>query len=339
MKIGLLAFQNANNNGAMFQLFALQYVLESAGADVSVLNYDSSQMQLLEYLLPNYRAFRDKYLHLTEATDNFLSIDFSAYDAIIVGSDQVWNPQLIHNDNSYFLPFKNETTKKIAYAASSGLDDQIKYDLDILCRRYLSDFDKISMRESSLVPFVQQYTTVPVHTCVDPTLLLTSSEYDNIFATEPPLLNIDYILLFYILPDPRLWDFVNMLSLSTNKKIVAITYQESDFCFVNNTIVERSISPEKWLNYIKHASLVITDSFHGIMFSMIFRRPFYVYTYKSPSAIRIMDILRKYNLLDRRLSSLHTVLDTQFNIDYSSLNDTLEKERDLSLSFLLDVFN
>lgn len=336
MKIGILTFQNANSYGAVSQNFALQEAVKKiCGQDsvVEVINYDSPGMRLKEFQMENYREFCVRRLELSQEFTSAELKEEKKYDVIIVGSDQVWNPILTHYDNTYFLDFVGADTVKVAYAASVGVNagyfDKIKEPFS----QYVPGFHAVSLREKSHIPFVQQYTELEVANTLDPTLLLHKEDY--IEKLELKDSQEEYIFLYNIAHNPKLIDFANMVAKQYGYKVIAVTIYE-DFCFVNNVKLVRNPSPEKWMEYIKNAKMVLTESFHGVMMSIIFKRPFYVYTKETYNVVRVLDVLKMLGLEDRKLSAVTDIRNLNFEINYDRVDEILEEKRSESINWLTE---
>ena len=229
-KIGILTFQNANNYGAVFQAFALKKTVEKLGYEVKVINYDSHGMGLKAVQQKQFKDFVIKYLNVTSEYTTKEEIDTSEFAVIISGSDQVWNPWLTKNDMTYFLDFVNDDVKKVSYAASIGLNGDLFMEYKEVFNKYIPDFDGISLREETHVPYIQNIVKdKEVISSVDPTLLLTAQEYLDAFHI-PDERSEDFIFVFSYAFDPKMYDFANMLSLRTGDKIVAISpYNSGNF--------------------------------------------------------------------------------------------------------------
>jgi hypothetical protein len=133
--------------------------------------------------------------------------------------------------------------------------------------------------------------------------------------------------------DPKMFDFANMLSLKTGYRIIALSLY-NDYYYVDGTRVITEIEPTKWLSLIDNAKMVITDSYHGMMFSIVYNKPFYVYTPNRYNVVRIVDALEIFGLEDRKLTNVFSVKDISFDLDYSSTNKVLDSERKRSVNYL-----
>ncbi len=334
LRVGVLTFHNANSMGAVSQAYALQEVLHKLGTEVYIINYAAPNMQLQVKQTQQFKEFTEKYLYLTPLYESGEQIDCSRFDEIIVGSDQVWNPLLTKYDSTYFLNFAGPEIIKVAYAASVGVNTFPDGSFTEPFAKYMPYFDAISLRESVHVPVVMQYTQCPVLYTLDPTLLLSDEEYTSAFGLQES--DEEYIFLYQIGIDSKLLDYANMIALQYNCKLIALA-EYSDIYFVQGTQTISDIKPERWMEYIKNAKLVLTDSYHGMIFSIIFRRPFYVLTEVKYNLIRVIDLLAGLKLEDRKLSVLSDVRDVDFSIDYSETKEILERRKEESLAFLRTV--
>ena len=337
--IGILTFQNANNYGAVFQTFALQEVLKNLGANVKVINYDSPGMKLKEVQEKRFFCFINDYLELTESVSDINDIDTSDFDAIITGSDQVWNPEINGNDSTYFLDFVKNNTKRLSYAASIGLNLELVGKYRNIFEKYMPRYDAISLREEMHVDFVKGIVGYEpnVIASVDPSLLLTPEEYISRLDLKE-CNGEEYIFVFSYSEDPKLVDFANMLSLYTGYKIVTISRYTKSF-FTKGSVVVSDNTPIEWMEYVKNAKMVLTDSFHGVMYSMVFMKPFYAYTPLRSNVIRLMDVLRKFGFEERRLTCINNLNDVNFDLDYTYANSVLEKERKDSYDYLRRIIS
>lgn len=254
------------------------------------------------------------------------------FDYIIVGSDQVWRPDYAPNIEDFFLCFLNDQTKKIAYAASFGLTDPV-FPLAKLGEysTVLSDFKTILLREKSGLDFIHKYKWIvkkEPKVVLDPTMLLTQEQYKSLFSTQ----NTYHCSLFcYILDE-------SCFSNSVINKVSSL------FCLKPYYIIDskkwkedKCIMPsiEEWLCGISSANYVITDSFHGTVFSILFNKPFVV----CPNSIRGNDrfetLLSHFNLTDRLVNSmdqLERVLNKR--IDWDNVNLRIEVLRKESYNLL-----
>ena len=331
--IGIITFQNASNYGAVCQAFALKKTVEKVGLNASVINYDSPNMALKSVQQSQFKEFINGHLNLTKEYLSKQEIDITGFDAIISGSDQVWNPRLTGGDMTYFLDFVPEHIKKVSYAASIGLNGDLFMEYKDVFEKYVPTFSGISLREETHVDYIQSIARdKEVIASIDPSLLLTSKEYLEAFNL-PDNRSEDYIFVFSYALDPKMYDFANMLSLKSGYKIVALSpYNGGNY--VSGTKIMRKVPPVEWLQLFNSAKMIITDSFHGMMFSIVFNKPFYAYTPNRSNVARVRDILKKLNLEDRKLTNITNVAETVWEMDYTKVNEILEMERKKSLEYL-----
>lgn len=322
MKIGIMTcWQPDDNYGTQIQGFALQKYLEKMGNDVFLIQYhrfDNILMikrpfwKILKALNPylllrfiknkldsknqkketfahnrNAPEFRKKYLHLSKDYYTFdeLNKEPPAADAYIVGSDQVWNIHYLqkNNLNAHFLNFGKNETKRISYAASFGFsENKLDEKFSVAVKPLLSHFDAISVREKSGLKILKKIGIKDaVHVC-DPTFLLTPDEYLGLFKDEK-----------VVLPENN-YVFVYELSAASSlniKKIKTWAYKHGlDVVYVTGhgkCTSEKRIFPSvpQWMKLIANARYVITNSFHGAVFSLFFHRPVAVFSLKGCAKI------------------------------------------------------
>lgn len=297
MKTGTITFHAPNNNGSFFQAYALQRVLVTeCGVQNTIIDYRPHEQtqryslfkepkgirdivrniySLLHYfpLKRRYERFelmRKKYLNMSErATDieGVLTIG-REFDVDICGSDQIWSIYAREFSEAYFLPgIKN----KISYAASLGAAVGGKE----LLKELLDDFRAISVRERTGGQYLAAITgRRDIAVLPDPTLLLKKEEYFELFD-EKPLLKGDYILLYTMNYSDEILKIAKFMSDRMNCRIVApFCGYSALFCMKYGIKITYDTGPEEFLNLMYHARFVVTNSFHGLAFSLIFEKPF-----------------------------------------------------------------
>lgn len=298
-KIGIITFHKACNYGAVLQTYALQTKLKEVFCDneIKIIDYYCPAIEdrtspyyfvkdgnvvknVLRYIylfLPKYKKyklfskFRKEYLQETEIRyngSNFSSLG-TDYLAIFTGSDQVWNLKSTGVDTTYFLQQLGDNTLKCSYAASFGFDEIVKdyYSIiPILVRR----LDYISLREKIGVDDLFKKNNISASVHVDPTMLLTSSDWDRLLDNTKKVIREEYILLYCILKTKRLINYAKKLSVLTGLPVYSIS-NHSDF---SDFIQLRSLSVEEFVSLIKNAKYVLTTSFHGTVFSILYHKQF-----------------------------------------------------------------
>lgn len=297
-KVGIVTFHKACNYGAVLQTYALQRKLQEVfnNDDVKVIDYycpaiedrtspfylvkDGNPIKnILRFIylfFPKYKKyrvfsdFRQTYLCETGKkyeNDNFSSLD-NEFNVIFVGSDQVWNLKSTGNDKNYFLNQIGDNTLKCSYAASFGFTEIVHdyYD-DIL--PLVKRFDYISLRENIGIEELFNKNGLSAVINVDPTMLLNSSDWDCLVKNEKRIDN-DYILLYCVLKTKKLISFTKQLSRQTGLPVYSIS-NHSDY---SDFIQLKSASVEEFVSLIKNAKYVITTSFHGTVFSILYHKQF-----------------------------------------------------------------
>ena len=368
-KIGIITFQNAHNYGAVLQLYALKTYLERQGYSVDVINYINQQIKsqyplfpkvpfqtyrkkvILEsilkipinivknlYALPQhiikYKKF-NRFIHKIVKTPKMYhtkDIEKSnKYDAYICGSDQIWNPSLTNGlDPIYFCGFGTKAIK-ISYAASMGLKklpalEEVKF------QRLITNFDYLGVRESSLKDYISNFTNQEVTENVDPTLLLDQEDYlslikDNVYGK--------YIFVYSLVDDDKLFACAEKLSKDKNLPIIELRYKKIYKHRKYNQVADSG--PEDFLCLIKNAEYVVTNSFHGTVFSIIFEKKFYA-VYNEWGTSRLKTILEKVGLLDRYINDYDEIAQLK-DIDFSKVKKEVKKLRKESCEFLKSALN
>lgn len=360
MKVGVITFHSAYNFGASLQTWALQKVLKNYGLESYVIHYHPTiiddlydpikqtglkrPFKIMKLRLNNKAAFKRYYNYRGFIRKNFnLFGDFKTYDelangnlkldAYITGSDQVWNSQHIDGfDPAYYLDFAEKDAIKISYAASIGRNYILpRYREQMI--KSLAEYNAISVREESAMPVIQELTKTSVEVVLDPTLLLKKEDYEEIKVKQ----NIKEKYIFvYMMEDNRdVVTFANRISRATGYPIIQ---RRPNKRFKNEIATCYTQTPGDFLGLIEGAELVITNSFHGTVFSIVYERPFLSMLH-SDTGSRTIDLLESLNL------SSHIVYDiTEFNdmdqaklVSPNKVRNTIAELRVHSLNFLEDA--
>lgn len=263
-------------------------------------------------------------------------------DYFITGSDQVWNIKGRDFNWSYFLEFVN-TGKKISYAASLGPTlDKWNDEEKERVKKDLLKFDYISVRDNSGMEFVNKLLGVIPEINVDPTMLLSEDEWNKIIPKEP-LVQGEYIFL-YNLKGEEYIKLAKEISKILNLPVVISLYNAKDiiYGFRYGFIKKVDSGPIEFLNLIKNAKLVLSSSFHGTIFSIILKKPFFALN--GNNDFRISTILRKMDLEKRSINAEDFVVKCKdaYKIDYTNSEKLLEEEKNKSNKYLkkaLDIIN
>lgn len=373
MRIGILTLPLHTNYGGILQAYALQTVLERMGHEVIEIEKKQkgkdclgnlafqlvprlfnriilkSDIQLCPELFKlkfepvirrHTNGFIGRYLHVKSGLSYEEVVGSCCLDYLVVGSDQVWRPLYVENVEDYFIGFSPEmTTKRISYAASFGVDKwEFSDEQTGRCSALAKRFTAISVRERSGVDFCNKYLGVKAVQVLDPTLLLEQADYVRLLDMtnkEGMAGNLFcYILDKTARKKSMIDDFARMSGLTpfyTKAKKPATLKN----CIRN---IGDCVIPgvTDWVKSFVNADLVITDSFHGCVFSIIFNKPFWVFVNSDRGAARFNSLLSIFNLSDRILSE-DTDLDHfewRKSIDWEFVNKQREIHKANSISFL-----
>lgn len=355
-KIGILTFHKSINYGSVLQSWALSKVISKRFV-VEIIDYEP---QNYEFLYANYRQwtswnnikynlkrmplssalnnqqqlfkkFRDKQLPLSRKKYNYNNgCDIKEeYKGIVVGSDQVWNIRAKDCDPIFFLPF-NYSGNKVSYACSINDTDYTEKNLPSNLASEICDFDFISIREESGKNKLEQFIAKQkkVYTLLDPTLLCNSSEYDSLLNDR--IVDGKYIFLYNVWTSEVGIQAAKFLSEKLNMPVYTImtasNVKEINLLKKSGILVDTvRTSPSDFLNFFKYASYIVTESFHGTAFSLIFEKPFVCVSNRTNDE-RLNNILTLVGLKDRymKLGELQTY-DLKQEIDYEIVTEKKEK--------------
>lgn len=353
MQIGIITFHFALSYGAVLQAYALSECLKKLGHEPSIIDYrpDSHTrayqwkwrycgLQLSNFLYPivkrRFNEFSQKHLNLTSRsyrTLEELTADPPIADAYICGSDQVWNPDLTGQDMAYFLPFAREGARRIAYAASFG-KSELPLPVIEQMKPYLQKIDSVLVREESGINIVEDTCGKQALHVLDPTLLLEN--YDSVLTTNR--IKKGYLLLKFLqnsLLSRQTADFVSReMHLP---KAMLNNYSQK---FWQQSGKRLYPGPGGYLSLIKDADFVVTNSFHGTVFSLIFNKPFLITALTGNRAgrnKRITGILKSVDLMYRYLetyceSTIRRIIERPINWEH--VNERIHASREESLDFL-----
>lgn len=312
---------NVDNLGSVLQAYALQHIIDTLGHEAEIIDYrfykpskkslfSSVILFLLNCLMgfPKKRVnkkislFRKKLFKLSDHvyTRETIFEMHNDYDIYCTGSDQVWNPRYIKNDTSFMLDFAPDDKPKISFAASFATD-LIPKEYECLYKKYLSRYDKITVRESAGVEIVRNLTGYTPKVVCDPTLLLTASEWNSI-AEEPSRKMPEKYILVYLLgymfdPRPGFYNIIKTVQQSLKLPVYFVNGWIHDMKQPNGTLLN-GVGPEEFVSLISKATFVITDSFHGTAFATIFERP-------------MLGVVKDANAGDGRLATLLRVVENE----------------------------
>lgn len=370
MKIAILTLPLHTNYGGILQAYALQTVLERMGHEVTHLQPKAEYPRLhnplvmpLVWCKRLYRkyfqgdrelpVFENPYKWARKNTDRFISENLNCrflapeewneglakdYDAVVVGSDQVWRPIYSPDVTRFFTAFLGHSDIcRIAYAASFGVDVNEFSNEQIACgREYLKLFSGISVREESSIRLCKELFDVQTSQALDPTMLLRREDYQRFASTAP---QSPGNLMVYVLDrteekDAFIAEFAEkrgLVPFYTNSK-VEMSWD------VDLPIGERKQPPlETWLKGFADAEFVLTDSFHACVFSILFHKPFGVFVNLERGLSRIESLLQPLDLMDRCIIDAPVDLDKP--IDWNLIDNILLQKAESSMTFLKQALN
>lgn len=338
MKIGILTFHRAQNFGAALQAFALYSYLTEKGHQCEIIDYRNRCIErTYDILNPRilwsrknillslrkyiarltryanlkekqtiYKNFRRKYLHLSPKVNSLQNCD---YDAIIVGSDQVWRLDLTGGlDNIYVLDTAPTDVRKISYAASTDISDIEALEKDCaMIAPFLKDFKAISVRENIFKINLSKFVSQPISECVDPTFLHSADFYRKI-QLKPRVKH--YMLVYHLFESDTASAIATKIAGERNLKVIEVHASPYYHTKSPQNIHLSSFGPCEMLGLIDGAELVITTSFHGLALSMIFQKEFIVISKGANE--------RLINLLDLANLSYRMIQEGTEQFDYES---------------------
>ena len=356
-KVGILTYHSSDNYGSVLQSYALCKYLSNYW-DAQILDYRKPEVKnlykifkpmnckfniitnlynALYYKRLNrqkkvFEAFRQKFLNLSKPEINkkeYLNNFVNKYDALICGSDQVWNFDILDFDTSFLLDFSEFSGKKIAYAASMGPKKKRKEQI-IEHKALFEDFDKISVREESAKEVLTEVLAKPIETVIDPVFLLSKEEWIELIKEA----NIkkhkdDYVFCYFAGGvSQSLEKFSVDLAKKNNCKRVLIVPEWRNIFRPGEKMYD--CTPLEFVNMIRNAKAVCTNSFHGTAFSIIMDTPLYVEMGGEKNDARISNILYMAN-------RSNCIINKNENYSNASSEKSLEGIIDYSKEFLSDI--
>lgn len=373
MKIGLVTTYRIDNYGTKLQAYAIQQALKKGDNEVVIINYYPAYdirpkvlvvkgiRKLISFLSKNregkcingenakrrHEAISsfDKYYTLSLPIKGYHKLKniVSEYDCFVCGSDQIWAAGNNITD-FYNLNFVDNRKPTISYAPSFGTK-RIPKLLQNSYKKFLKQIDIISVRESSGVSLIENLIGRKVEQVLDPTLLIEKKIWDSLIKNDKYKIPYEnYIFCYFLGKESSHREFAQKLSLLHGCKIINIAHMKG-FCFADENFASLNlydISPITFIRLIENAEYICTDSFHGTVFSIIFKKEFFTFerfknSDNSSTNSRIYSLLRLLGLESRLVKneiSLPMAL-----IDYNSIHERLNVERKKSELFLNNALN
>ncbi|WP_205340904.1 polysaccharide pyruvyl transferase family protein [Denitrificimonas caeni] len=377
MKIAIMTQPLGHNYGGIMQAFALQKVLRTLGHDVVTIDYIDNNPGFLykqirfgyrllmklrgrrkvpidfekhfEYFMAgNHKFIRDNIFQTeTLSTETELKLNFyrNRYELVIVGSDQVWRPKYSLNIYNYYLDFLEncDKVKRISYAASFGVSEWEYNKKDTAkCAELAKKFDAISVREQSGVDLCSKYLGVDSVCLLDPTLLLDKEEYLALLGDKCKG-ESEGVFTYFLDKTEEKINLAKVIASRLNTETFSCQSRLGLGDLISSDMEDYKIpAVEDWLSSFASASYIVTDSFHGCLFSIINKKPFLVIANLQRGVSRFESILGKLGLLDQIIYDFDSV-DLDFKIknkiNWFHVDDIIMQERSRAYKFFKDNIN
>lgn len=356
-RIGTISYNiycNFTNYGSALQTWALHQAMKKVDAHPVLVDYcpdiladkdplnpfgnmwdkDEESKRMVELTLPairvNFEKF-DRFYHdrfdrtkRAYTSANFESV-MDEVDSFVCGSDTIFCPDEFGFDDGYYANYPCMRGNSVAYAPSFGDPHFSDEDYAKLNDR-LQNFKAFGLREQMMVPYVRDHVKVPVEKVIDPTLLLTENDYD-IIATKR-LVDAPYLLLYARRYNPRMEAYAEKIAAEKGWKIVDISLRATNAEKGHLMFYEAGV--EEFLSLVKHAEYIITNSFHGMIMSVQYRRPFVIFS-REQCDTKITELLELFGLTDRMLINGAEQYEP---IDYESVHKRIADARAKAQDFL-----
>lgn len=365
-KVGVMTFHIAHNHGAMLQAYALPKAVQKLGHSCEVIDYRFPYIynwgrsinfaelmrthgcikgcyHFARHILAGsynparrYNKFNYFREHVMPRSEKVYrspeELDNMNYDAVLFGSDQIWNENLTNGvAGEYYGQFKCDAKlRKIAYAASCG-GKQFYEEAEKVAYGYIDEFYALGIREEGLTKSLQDkgYKATQV---LDPSLLLNKNEWLEMVDAVPNKIDIPkkYMLIYAFDEDEKLYDLAREYAAEKKLEILVIAYDKKD-CMYGTTVLT-DCGPADFVNLIANAEFVVTTSFHGTAFSILLEKEFCciphpIYHERTDSLLKLLDLESRNVLIKNGWDKLE-------DIEWNSIKKLLEEERRDSMEFL-----
>lgn len=364
-KVAIMTFHMAHNYGAMLQTYGLENAVNRLGVSCEVLDYrfpyidQWNGMKTLRETQKEYgfllgtakylrryikdyrkanlrrRKFNDFMRHgLKLSKDTYFKaeeLETVEYDAVLFGSDQIWNPELTNGMALEYMGkyFKADKMRLIAYAASCGtesLKEEFREEYYPLLKRYTA----IGVREKGLTDFIIQEYKLCAQTVLDPVFLLNKEDWKQLSEESDIAIDKPYVLIYAFQTGDEIYQLARKIAKERKLKLVTIGYQK--YNSLNDMMQLTECGPKDFVSLIQNADFICTTSFHGMAFSIIFEKDFYCIGHPKYSK-RNSDLLELLGMSDRMIEKESDVTCIE-GCNYQKAQLILEQERKSSLDFL-----
>ncbi|MBQ8766178.1 MAG: Coenzyme F420 hydrogenase/dehydrogenase, beta subunit C-terminal domain [Clostridia bacterium] len=356
-KVGIITVHRNVNYGANLQAFASCKYINNLGVDAEIIDYYPKELDKDNYLfswlklsydcgktkslphnlklavalavsapsknrrLKGFYSFRKNHCKLSQKFENFRDIVNGGYTDVVCGSDQIWNPDVTKGINPYYFGDINGVNNKISYAASMGKaayneDDEKK------AGELIKNIDYVSVREANSVEYVSNISGKKVMDVCDPVFLLPKEEYEKV--AKPIKVKKPYLLVYSVIKNPEMLESAREYAEENNLTLVEICQDKSRHA---KHIQLSTASPEEFLGAVNDARAVVTNSFHGTAFSLIFKKELYVFENKKRKG-RISNLLAKAGLEERIVEDVQKLPTIDYNKVAKKLDDYINTSKE-----------
>lgn len=363
-KIGIITFHNSYNCGSMLESYAILTVINNIIGNAEIINFSNDgQRNLYSVLFKNnsvkniiknilllphkkkiemnnkkYEEFKLKNFILSREYSNNTELNDNDYKIVIAGSDQIWNITIEDGDDAYFLPWV-KNAKKIAYAPSFGARNIMDYSTNPKkYREMINSFDFLSIREKNGSKWIKELCNKNVEVLLDPTLLLEKNDYEKLEYKEFEQKE-KYIFFYSPSFDRKICKYVKQIANKYNLKVITWSAKSYYLKMIKTFgfVLADFENPSMYLSLIKNAELVMTTSYHGTIFSTIYRKKFIVIKnggmYDNDD--RVKTLLEQIHMENRLIPF---EFDQNYNyleeIDYSNYDKFLPELKKKSINYL-----
>jgi hypothetical protein len=354
MKTGILTYHRSHNYGAVLQAYALKTYISSSGYEVEFVDYwpkyhedmyalwswnkfwhvktKSKLKMLLSFFITFRRKYKRRKLFL-DFIDTYIVPknlrNMEVYDLVIYGSDQIWRYQRQYSykgyNDIYFGSDDIKAKRRISFSASMG-NVNTDNDTVLFLKKGLKNFDALSVRETDLRDVIQPLTGLKVYHTLDPVFLLDERQWNNLSA--PRQITGGYILLYNLQSDITAYNIAKKLSAL---KRLPVTTLKGRIPLINGKNNRGITGPKEFISLIKHADIVVSSSFHGLAFSILFRKEFYISQNRNTG--RVKSLLNSIGLDDNFVTDI-SKLEHIKSIDYNEVNKKLDEYKKISTEYL-----
>lgn len=357
-RIGVVSYDihaNFTNYGSALQSWALNQVIGRLGYYPVMVDYcpdvlkdkdplnpftnmwdkDEESRRMCELTMPaireNYHKFEKFYTDRFNRSKPYTRENFheitDEVDSFVCGADTIFSPDEFGLDDGYFANYDCMKNNAVAYAASFGdphFDEKSYAALD----KKILNFRALGIRESLMIPYLKERMSVPVEKVIDPTLLLKKSDYEEI-TDRKRLVEERYLLYYSRRYNPKAEEYARSLARKNGWKIVEISLRATNE--EKGHVMFYQAGVEEFLSLVKHAEFIVTNSFHGMIFSVQFQKQFVVFS-RELCNTKIEELLKLFGLQDRMLVSGEEKY--EYDIDYEKVESNIARARNFSVAFL-----